>query len=92
MMHKESHIRFVVLPLHPLGYAVAVSFPMFVFWLSAFIGWACKTLVLRFAGTDTARRLNAFFLELVLGDVVMMLLWLVIDAWQGRSGHQLMPG
>jgi hypothetical protein len=78
-------------PLHPLGYAVAVSYPMFVFWLSAFIAWACKTLVTRFGGTDAARRLNAFFLGLVFGEVTMMLVWLVVDAWQGRTGHQLMP-
>ncbi|HEX8237511.1 MAG TPA: DUF6785 family protein [Abditibacteriaceae bacterium] len=83
--------HFLWFPLHPLGYAVAVSYPMFVFWLSAFIGWASKTLVTRFLGTDTARRLNAFFLGLIFGDVAMMLLWLVIDVWQGRTGHNLMP-
>ena len=77
--------------LHPLGYAVAVSYPMFVFWLSAFIAWACKTLVTRFGGTDAARRLNAFFLGLVFGEVAMMLVWLIVDAWQGRTSHQLMP-
>jgi hypothetical protein len=83
--------RFLWFPLHPLGYAVAISLPMHVFWLSAFIAWGCKTLVTRFAGNDAARRLNAFFLGLVFGDVAMMLIWLAIDAWQGRTGHQLMP-
>jgi hypothetical protein len=28
---------------------------------------------------------------LVLGNVVSVLLWLVIDCWQGRTGHLLLP-
>ena len=84
--------RFAWFPIHPLGYAVAISLPMHVFWLSAFIGWATKTLVTRFAGMDAARKLNAFFLGLIFGDVAMMLFWLAIDGWQGRTGHLIMPG
>ncbi|PQV62608.1 hypothetical protein B1R32_12720 [Abditibacterium utsteinense] len=85
------HSYFSWFPFHPLGYAVAVSAPMFVFWPSVFIAWTCKTLIVRFAGADTARRLNAFFLGLVAGDVALMLFWIVIDCWQGRMGHNLMP-
>jgi hypothetical protein len=32
------------------------------------------------------------FLGLGSGDVAMMLFWLLIDGWQGRVGHKLMPG
>ena len=35
---------------------------------------------------------RAALLGLALGDVMMMLFWLVIDGWQGKSGHKLMPG
>lgn len=85
------HSYFSWFPFHPLGYAVSVSYPMFVFWPSVLIAWACKTLVVRFAGADSARRLNAFFLGLIAGDVAMMLIWIAIDGWQGRMGHNLMP-
>lgn len=33
----------------------------------------------------------ALFLGLVLGDVTMMVFWLLIDGWQGRTNHGLMP-
>jgi hypothetical protein len=63
-----------------------------MFWFSIFLGWLCKGLIMRFGGIDTYRKVTPAFLGLVLGDVSMMLFWLAIDGWQGRTGHQLMPG
>lgn len=91
MVLTWCHSYFSWFPFHPLGYAVSVSYPMFVFWPSVLIAWACKTLIVKFGGAESARRLNAFFLGLVVGDVSMMLFWIVIDGWQGRVGHNLMP-
>lgn len=87
-----ARAHFAWFPLHPLGYMMALSYPMNVLWFSMFVGWLCKTLVNRFGGHDTYQKLVPAFLGLALGDVSMMLLWLIIDGWQGRSGHQLMPG
>jgi hypothetical protein len=47
---------------------------------------------MRFGGSSLYRQVQPLFLGLVMGDVVMMLIWLVIDGWFGRVGHQLMPG
>jgi hypothetical protein len=47
---------------------------------------------MRFGGNDTYRKLMQGFLGVVLGEVAMMLFWLVIDGRQGRAGHRLMPG
>jgi hypothetical protein len=79
-------------PLHPLGYMMALSYPMQVLWFSILAGWAAKVLVTRFGGHDGYQKVLPAFLGLALGDVVMMLVWLVVDGWQGRMGHQLMPG
>jgi hypothetical protein len=90
MMVARAH--FVWFPLHPLGLLMSLTYPMNVLWFSFFVGWLCKSLITRFGGSDTYRRIVPLFLGLALGDVVMMLLWLIVDGWQGRILHQLMPG
>ncbi|HEX8235130.1 MAG TPA: DUF6785 family protein [Abditibacteriaceae bacterium] len=84
--------RFLWFPLHPLGFLMCLTYPIQRLWFSTFLGWMAKTLITRFGGSDTYRKATPLFLGLALGDIVMMLVWLLIDAWQGRVGHQLMPG
>jgi hypothetical protein len=79
-------------PLHPLGYLMGLVFPVSVFWFSIFLGWLFKSIINRFGGTDSTRKVTPLFLGLALGDVAMMLFWLLVDGWQGRTGHSLMPG
>ena len=79
-------------PFHPLGYLMSMTYPADAFWFSIFLAWLAKTLISRFGGLDTSRKVTPAFLGLALGDVSMMLFWLIIDGWQGRTGHQLMPG
>jgi hypothetical protein len=84
--------RFPWFPLHPLGYLMAYTLPIHYFWFSILAGWLCKTLITKYGGHDTYRKTIPFFLGLAMGDVSMMLFWLLIDGWQGHTGHQLMPG
>lgn len=84
--------RLASFPLHPIGFLVAQSYPLASIWFSIFLGWFAKVTITRFGGTDSYRKVTPFFLGMVLGDVIMMLFWLVIDGWQGRVGHKLMPG
>jgi hypothetical protein len=84
--------RFAGFPLHPIGYMMCLTYPMHMLWFSVFLGWLSKVLITRFGGIDTYRKTVPLFLGLALGDVAMMLFWVGIDAWQGRVGHQLMPG
>ena len=84
--------RYMWFPLHPLGYLLSLSYPLNKLWFSIFLGWLFKVLVSRFGGSDTYRKTTPLFLGLALGDVAAMLFWLLIDGWQGRTGHQLMPG
>ena len=90
MMMARS--RFAWFPLHPIGLLIAQSYPIGQIWFSVFVGWLAKILVTKFGGSDTYRRTTPFFLGLALGAVVMMLFWLVIDGWQGKVNHKLMPG
>ena len=84
--------RFAWFPLHPIGYIMSLSYPTAVFWFSIFLGWLCKTLITKFGGGDAYRKTIPLFLGLALGDVCMIIFWLVVDGWQGRVGHLLLPG
>ncbi len=84
--------RFLWFPLHPIGYLVSLTYPMNQLWFSIFLGWVAKVTITRFGGSDTYRKTVPLFLGFALGDVLMMLAWLVIDGLMGKTGHQLMPG
>ena len=84
--------RFAWFPLHPIGYLVSLSYPAATFWFSIFLGWMFKSLISRFGGTEAYRKTIPLFLGLALGDVCMIIFWLIIDGWQGRTGHLLLPG
>ena len=84
--------RFAWFPLHPIGLLISQSYPIGQIWFSVFLGWLAKVLITKFGGTDSYRKGVPLFLGLALGDVMMMLFWLVIDGWQGKVGHKLMPG
>jgi hypothetical protein len=83
--------RFAWFPLHPLGFLVNLGYAMNTLWFSIFVGWFCKTVITRYGGIDSARKVTPLFLGLALGDVSMMLFWLIIDGWQGRTYHFLVP-
>jgi hypothetical protein len=60
-------------------------------WLSIFLGWLAKVTITRFGGNESYRRATPFFLGMALGDIVMIVLWVLIDGWQGKMGHALLP-
>jgi hypothetical protein len=75
-----------------LGYLVGLTYPVQVFWLSIFIAWTAKLIIGRYGGEASVRRATPAFLGLALGDVTMMLFWLMVDGWFGRVGHSLSNG
>jgi hypothetical protein len=83
--------RFMWFPLHPVGILMCVPFAMFTMWVSIMIGWLFKVIIMRFGGSDSYRKLVPAFLGLALGDMVMVVFWVAIDGWQGRTGHSLLP-
>ncbi len=84
--------RFAWFPLHPIGYIMSLSYSASTFWFSIFLGWMFKGLITKFGGGDAYRKTIPLFLGLALGDVFMIFFWLIIDGWQGRVGHLLLPG
>jgi hypothetical protein len=68
-----------------------VPFAIHAMWLSIFLGWMAKVTITRFGGTESYRKSTKFFLGLALGDIVMIVIWILIDGWQGRMKHALLP-
>jgi hypothetical protein len=67
--------RFLWWPLHPLGYALGVTWAPFHLWFSVLLGWCAKLLVLRLGGFGPYRRLRPLFLGLILGEYLMTAIW-----------------
>lgn len=70
-------------PLHPLGYALCISWTMTVFWFSCFVAWLIKTLILRYGGMRLYVRSRPWFLGMVLGEFGMAVVWTLISALTG---------
>ena len=67
--------RFLWWPLHPLGYALGVTWAPSRLWFSTLIGWAIKFLILRIGGFRAFRRGQPFFLGLIIGEYFMTAIW-----------------
>ncbi|HET6452975.1 MAG TPA: DUF6785 family protein [Armatimonadota bacterium] len=70
-------------PLHPLGYALCVSWTTTVFWFSCFMAWVIKGLFLRYGGMRFYMRARPWFLGMVLGEFGMAVVWTLISAATG---------
>lgn len=60
----------VSFPLHPMGFAVATSYPGH-FWGAFFVVWVIKSLVLKYGGARLYSRLIPGFIGLALGHFFM---------------------
>lgn len=64
--------RFLWWPLHPLGYALGITWAPFHLWFSTLVGWAVKLTLLRLGGFGLYRRGRPLFLGLILGEYFMV--------------------
>lgn len=76
---KLLRSRFLWWPLHPAGYALAISYAMEYFWFAFLLTWLVKGLIVRYFGMKGQRRGIAFFLGLILGDYTRRAIMLIID-------------
>ncbi len=82
-------MRFFWWPLHPAGYALAVSFAMDYFWFAFFISWLIKYVILKQGGMGMHRKATPFFLGLILGDYVIGSLWAIIGPVMGIVNYKI---
>jgi hypothetical protein len=78
-------------PLHPLGYLTIDSHFGHVGWASVFIGWALRGMIVRVGGSRLYERAKAWFLGIIVGEVMASLFWAVLPAilvWAGYPDYE----
>ncbi len=68
---------------HPIGYVMLVNPQMSAMWLSFFIGWVVKRLVVRYGGKQTYEKTRPIFIGLILGEALAILAWTLLGLWLG---------
>jgi hypothetical protein len=77
-------------PIHPIGYLTAYSSAMRILWVSFFIGWACNALCMRYGGITLFKKLQYFFIGLIIGDFLMGGGWALVGLFTDIS-YQVLP-
>lgn len=79
--------QFAWWPLAPIGMVVPPTHAVHSMF-SIFIAWGIKTIILRIGGVDLYRRLRPFFLGLLVGHGLGVLLSFIVDQiWFPGQGH-----
>ena len=79
--------RFIWWPIHPIGYVISPVFLINQVWLSVFLAWFFKVVILKYGGAAVFRKTRPFFLGLILGQMVVAATWLTIDYFTGMRGN-----
>jgi hypothetical protein len=90
-------LRFAWWPLHPIGFLMVGTFPGAHLWLSIFVGWFCKTLIVRFGGAHGYSAAKPFFIGLIVGESMAAGFWMVMGIVLSSMGLpyrviHIMPG
>jgi hypothetical protein len=83
--------HFLAWPLHPIGYALALTPSLDYLWCPFLVAWAVKSLVLRYGGMKLYRQLMPFFLGMILGDYVVPLLWALYGTLTSQQMYLSFP-
>jgi len=75
---KGLRTRFIGLPLHPAGYALAISFAMDYFWFAFFVSWLLKVTIMRYWGLKAHEKGVWVCLGLIMGDYFFGSLWAIV--------------
>jgi len=78
-------------PLHPIGYALALTPSLDYLWTPFLVAWGIKSAVLRWGGMKLYRQLMPFFLGLILGDYVVPLLWALYGTLTSQQMYLSFP-
>jgi hypothetical protein len=80
-------------PLHPIGLAVASLWMIRRQAFSIFIGWAAKSLIMRFGGIELYRKAAPFFIGLIVGQFTGVGISFIIDMiFFPGNGHPVLHG
>ena len=77
-------------PLHPIGLAIQGNYGVTKTWISIFVAWAIKSILMRIGGADLYDRGKPFFLGLLVAQAVSTALVFGVDwIWFPTRGHNV---
>ncbi|MCF7855615.1 MAG: hypothetical protein K9N51_12510 [Candidatus Pacebacteria bacterium] len=71
--------RFTKFPLHPVLFLVAGTFPAMHTWWAFLVGWAVKSLVVKFGGGKVYQNLKPLFVGIIAGELIAVGLSVGVD-------------
>ena len=81
--------RFLWWPFHPLGYAVSTIWASNYMWFSMLAGSLLNYLITRAGGLKLYRFARPAFLGMIMGEFLMVGVWLVVCAITGVRGYYM---
>lgn len=97
-LFSALRFRFARFPLHPVLFLVAGTFAAESVWYSFLLGWAVKTLVVKFGGNRVYQAAKPLFVGIVAGELCAGGVTILVDlAYLWITGHappvslQLLP-
>jgi len=85
-------MRFYWWPLHPIGFVMAATYPVHCIWFSIFLGWAAKSIIMKYGGVKAYRQVMPFFLGLVLGESLIAGIWMIVGMLTNTGCLLVLPG
>jgi len=76
-------------PIHPVGFVICSVTWTDVLWLSVFLAWLIKLVVVRVGGPALYRRARFLFLGMILGQFTVAGAWAVVDTFTGSVGNSI---
>lgn len=70
---------------HPIGYILFFNPLMSAIWLSFFIGWLLKRLVVKYGGKSTFDRVKPICIGLIMGELMAIFVWMALGHMLGFS-------
>ncbi len=85
----KLHRRYLWWPFYPLGFVIAETEVMQHQWMSIAIGWAIRSLVIRFGGAAGYRSNRPAAIGVIIGELSSIMFWFAVFALTGTTGKSL---
>jgi len=72
------NLRFASWPLPPVGFLLSTSWGVQMTWISLFIGWCAKVLLVRLGGSRLFFAAQPAFIGLVVGEIAATAFWMIV--------------
>jgi hypothetical protein len=76
-------------PLHPVGLLVCSSHMVYFFWVSVFLAWLVKALLVAFGGPGVFAPARRFFIGMVMGYFLAGGVWAIVDTIAHSPGNSV---